>query len=198
MNTDRKELSMRVTATPRSRRRLAFPGTLAVLVLALSGGLVAACGGGDHATAMPTMGASAAPATAMPAAASHDPGADAAAIEAAWAARPDYVSHADARVQDAYRYALERPDVIQWMPCYCGCAAMQHRSNLDCFLRSRMSVGAVAYEEHASYCDVCVQTALLAKQRIAEGRSLAEIRAQVDATFGGNGVPGTPTDLPKG
>lgn len=176
---------MRVPATPRSRRRLAFSGTLAVLVLALSGGLVAACGGGDHATA-------------MPAAASHDPGADAAAIEAAWAARPDYVSHADARVQEAYRYALERPDVIQWMPCYCGCAAMQHRSNLDCFLRSRMSVGAVAYEEHASYCDVCVQTALLAKQRISEGRSFAEIRAEVDATFGGNGVPGTPTDLPKG
>jgi hypothetical protein len=26
--------------------------------------------------------------------------------------------------------------------------------------------------------------------------SLAEIRAEVDATLGGNGVPGTPTDLP--
>ena len=190
---------MRVPATPRSRRRLAFSGALAVLVLALSGGLVAACAGGDHATAMPTMGAWAAPTTAMPAAApSHDLGTDAAAIEAAWAARPDYVSHADARVQEAYRSALERPDVIQWMPCSCGCAAMQHRSNLDCFLRSRMSVGAVAHEEHASYCDVSVQTALLARQRIAEGRSLAEIRAEVDATFGGNGVPGTPTDLPKG
>jgi hypothetical protein len=75
---------------------------------------------------------------------------------------------------------------------------MQHRNNLDCFLRARMTAGAVVFEEHASYCDVCVQTALLAKQRIGEGRSLAAIRAEVDATFGGNGVPGTPTDLPKG
>lgn len=193
-----KELPMRVPATARSHRRRAISGTLAVLVLALSGGLVAACGGGANATVMPTMDASVASGTEMPGAASHDPGTDAAAVETAWAARPDYVRGADARVQEAYRYALERPDVIRWMPCYCGCASMQHRSNLDCFLRARMTAGAVAFEQHASFCDVCVQTALLAKQRIGEGRSLAEIRAEVDATFGGNGVPGTPTDLPKG
>lgn len=189
---------MGLPATLRSHRRKAFSGTLAVVVLALSGGLVAACGGGANPTAMPAMDGSAASPTAMPGAASRDPGTDAAAIETAWAARPDYVRQADARVQEAYRYALERPDVIRWMPCFCGCAAMEHRSNLDCFLRARMTAGAVAFEEHASYCDVCVQTALLAKQRLAEGRSLSEIRAEVDTTFGGNGVPGTPTDLPKG
>jgi len=194
----RRESSMRAPTTPRLRRGWAASGTLAVLVLALSGGLVAACGGGTNATVMPMMGASGAPTPAMPAAASTGTSADAAAMEAAWAARPDYVRSATARVQEAYRYALTRPDVLQWMPCYCGCAAMEHQSNLDCFLRSRMSVGAVAYEEHASFCDVCVQTALLAKQRFAEGRSLAQVRAEVDATFGGNGVPGTPTDLPQG
>jgi hypothetical protein len=198
MTIRKKELTMRVPATARSHRRQAVSGTLAVLVLVLSGGLVAACGGGANTTAMPTMDALGASAAEMPDAASHDPGTDAAAIETAWAARPDYVRQADARVQKAYRYALERPDVIRWMPCFCGCASMQHRSNLDCFLRARMTVGAVAFEEHASSCDVCVQTALLAKQRIGEGRPLTEIRAEVNATFGGNGVPGTPTDLPKG
>jgi hypothetical protein len=152
---------------------------------------------------MPTVGASEAPAMtmsgALPSAAlPSGAGADTSAIEVAWAARPEYVRHAADTVQEAYHYALERPDVIQWMPCYCGCASMEHRSNLDCFLRARMAAGAVVFEEHASFCDVCVQTALLAKQRIGEGRSLAEIRAEVDATFGGNGVPGTPTDLPKG
>jgi hypothetical protein len=100
-------------------------------------------------------------------------------------------------VEAAYRYALERPDVVQWMPCWCGCAGMEHRSNLDCFFRSRIG-GAVAFEEHASYCDICVETALLAQRRLAEGRSLVEIRAEVDARWGGNGVPGTPTDLPQG
>ncbi len=188
---------MRVPA-PRSRRRMAFTGMLVPLLLALSGGLVAACGGGTPATAGPSIDSAGAAGMAMPAAASREPGTDAAAVETAWAARPDYVRGADARVQEAYRFALERPDVIRWMPCFCGCASMGHTSNLDCFLRARMSVGAVAFEEHAAYCDVCVQTALLAKQRIGEGRSLGAIRAEVDATFGGNGVPGTPTDLPKG
>ncbi len=177
----------------RTRPRLsAFSGALAVLLMALSGGLLAACGG-DGATAMPSMS----PAAEAASDTMHAPAGDAAAIEAAWAARPDYVSHASSMVQEAYRYALERPDVIQWMPCYCGCAAMAHRSNLDCFFRSRMAGGAVAFEEHASYCDVCVDTALLAKKRVAEGRSLAEVRAEVDALYGGKGVPGTPTDLPQ-
>ncbi|HEX2810583.1 MAG TPA: hypothetical protein VHN80_30845, partial [Kineosporiaceae bacterium] len=51
-----------------SRRRPAFLGMLAVLVLALSGGLVAACGGGANPTlmaAMPTKDASEAPAMTM-------------------------------------------------------------------------------------------------------------------------------------
>lgn len=187
------------STSSRSRRRPAFLGMLAVLVLALSGGLVAACSGGANPTlmaSMPTRDASEAPTMTMSAAPAS--GADASAIEVAWTARPEYVRQATDMVQEAYHYAIERPDVIQWMPCYCGCAAMEHRSNLDCFLRARMAAGAVVFEEHASFCDVCVQTALLAKQRIAEGRSLAEIRAEVDATFGGKGVPGTPTDLPKG
>ena len=188
---------MRVPAS-RSRRRMAFPGPLPVLVLALSGGLVAACGGGGtSSTAMPTM-AGPASSAAMPAAAAQDSAASDGAVESAWAARPAYVSQATERVQSAYRYALERPDVIAWMACYCGCASMGHTSNLDCFVRARMSVGAVAFDEHASYCDVCVQTALLARQRIGEGHSLAEIRAEVDAMFGASGVQGTPTDLPKG
>jgi hypothetical protein len=203
MDAGRKELSMRASATPRSRRFRAVSGVFAVMVLALSGAAVSACGGGG--ATMPTMTPSMSPAAAASmapggavSAPSYAPAADSAAIEAAWAARPSYVTDGGAMVMEAYRYALERPDVIQWMPCYCGCTAMGHRSNLDCFFRSRMAGGAVAFEEHASYCDVCVDTALLAKKRIAEGRTLPEIRAEVDSTFGGRGVPGTDTAVPQG
>lgn len=201
-------LSRPAPAAPSRRPMSAFAGSAAVLLVAVSGGL-AACGGGGGAS-MPSgepvgsMPAASMPAASMPAASSMPIGAtgaqpaDANAIEAAWEARPDYVRHAHPRVAEAYRYALERPDVIQWMPCYCGCEGMGHRSNLDCFLLSRMAGGAVAFEEHASFCDICVETALLAKQRLAEGRALAEIRAEVDVTWGGAGVPGTDTALPQG
>ena len=182
-------MSVPTSRSPRSRRVRAFSGTFAVVLITLSGGL-AACGGGQGGSMEAgSTGSTGGSAAAQPA--------DDGAIELAWEARPDYVRHAHPRVAEAYRYALERPDMIQWMPCYCGCEAMDHRSNLDCFLRSRMAGGAVAFEEHASFCDICVETALLAKQRLAEGRSLAEIRAEVDATWGGAGVPGTDTALPQ-
>lgn len=119
-------------------------------------------------------------------------------IAATWGARPDYVHAAHPMVQDAYAYALERPDVIEWMPCYCGCGAMAHDSNLDCFFKPRGSGEGLVFEEHASYCDICVETALMARQMMGKGRPLTEIRATIDAMYSANGVPGTPTELPPG
>lgn len=117
-------------------------------------------------------------------------------MAATWQGRPAFVTQNGAEVEAAYAYALERPDVIQWMPCYCGCAAMDHRSNLDCFFKPRSAGMPVAYEEHASYCDVCVKTALTAKRLLGQGMSLREIRAVVDAQFGSGSAPGTQTELP--
>ena len=81
------------------------------------------------------------------------------------------------------------------MPCYCGCEAMDHRSNLDCYLLRSVDGAPTQFEEHASYCEICVRTTLLTRQLLSEGRSLREIRATVDATFGGN-APGTSTGMP--
>jgi hypothetical protein len=72
---------------------------------------------------------------------------------------------------------------------------MGHRSNLDCFFQRR-ETGALAFEEHASYCDICIETANLASKMIVDGASMGQIRAAVDATFGGGAAPGTDTALP--
>lgn len=119
-------------------------------------------------------------------------------IAAAWATSPVYVHQHGAATEEAYAFAVARPDILQWMPCYCGCAAMEHRSNLECFLERRDAGGPIAFEEHASYCDICVQTALKAKQMLAQGATLTQMRAAVDEAFGGRGAPGTPTELPPG
>ena len=115
--------------------------------------------------------------------------------ESAWDARPDYVRTADARTQEAYAFAIARPDVADWMPCYCGCVAMDHRNNTDCYLRPRENGMPVVFDEHASYCGVCVDITLLSKTMIGEGRSLPEIRAAVDSQFG-DIAAGTDTPLP--
>jgi hypothetical protein len=115
-------------------------------------------------------------------------------IETAWASRPAYVRALPDDWQAAYRFALERPDVVQWNPCNCGCNEIGHRSNLDCFF-DRRETGQIVFQEHGSYCDICVETANLAASMLADGKSAAEIRAAVDAAFGGGGH-GTDTPMP--
>ena len=171
-------------------RRTTAPALLAFTVLL--GGTTAACSG-----ARPSEPAAAsAPATAVEA---KVPSGNVviptdAEIAAAWDRRPDYVRALPEDWQAAYKFALARPDVIGWMPCNCGCAGQGHRSNLDCFFDRRES-GEITFQEHGSFCDICVNTSNLAAKLLGEGKSMAEIRAAVDKTFGGGGHS-TDTPLP--
>jgi len=116
-------------------------------------------------------------------------------VDTAWAARPAYVQGANARTQEAYAFAIARPDVVDWMPCYCGCVAMDHRNNTDCYMKPRTEGAPVVFDEHASFCEICVDITLLAKSMSAEGKTLLEIRVRVDGMYG-NTAPGTDTALP--
>ena len=161
-------------------------GAAALLVLVLVGGSsVAACTGTHD---EPTSAAMAAQPT-MHVEAVAD-GTDTVAIDAMWAARPDYVRSHPA-VEAAYDYAIHNPQIIEWMPCYCGCGEMGHGSNLDCYIRPADGT----FEEHASYCDICVEITLKTKELVDQGVNLRQIRMIVDQTWGGS-TPGTPTALP--
>ena len=185
------------------RRRIVI-GWLPTLLLFVLGGGMAGCAGSAATPGVtyappPSMAEAATPpAPVAGAPTGHTMGhamPSAAEAESAWDARPDYVRTADARTQEAYAFAIARPDVADWMPCYCGCVAMDHRNNTDCYLRPRENGMPVVFDEHASYCGVCVDITLLSKSMIGEGRSLSEIRAAVDGQFGGI-APGTDTPLP--
>ena len=185
------------------RRRIVI-GWLPTLLLFVLGGSMAGCAGTPMAPGMtyappPVTAAPATPpAPVAGAPTGHTMGhamPSVAEAESAWDARPDYVRTADARTQEAYAFAIARPDVADWMPCYCGCVAMNHRNNTDCYLRPRENGMPVVFDEHASYCGVCVDITLLSKTMIGEGRSLPEIRAAVDSQFG-DIAAGTDTPLP--
>ena len=187
----------------RGARRVRYLLPIVVLVVA-SGTAFAACGDGHAAGADPTMGAAQVAAT--PAGNAGQSGAMASGAmgpgamdvapawaDEAWAHRPAFTG-VTAATEAAYHYAVYHPQAIQWMPCYCGCAAMDHRSNLDCYIKP-MTGGNVTFEEHASYCDLCVQITLKTKELLAQGASLGGARAAIDALYAGD-VPGTPTELP--
>jgi hypothetical protein len=44
---------------------------------------------------------------------------------------------ANDKVIEAYQFAVEHPEVLNYMPCYCGCnEEAGHKSNEDCFVKS--------------------------------------------------------------
>ena len=63
---------------------------------------------------------------------------------------PDYVRQGPALVRETYQFALERPDVLTYMPCYCGCGSHGDKNNLDCFIDQRKPTGEVVFDPHAS------------------------------------------------
>lgn len=57
---------------------------------------------------------------------------------------PALFSRARPEAQEAYRYALAHHDVLQYIPCYCGCGVdgSGHTSNWDCYVAEVRPDGA--------------------------------------------------------
>ena len=49
---------------------------------------------------------------------------------------PAGMEKSDPEVLEAYVFAAKHPEVLQYMPCYCGCEHPRtaHESNYDCFV----------------------------------------------------------------
>ncbi|MGB8215758.1 MAG: PCYCGC motif-containing (lipo)protein [Candidatus Methanoperedens sp.] len=79
----------------------------------------------------------------------------------------------------AYTYATEHPDLLEQIPCYCGCGGHSgHRFLRDCFIHDDWT-----YDEHASFCDVCVGEAIKVQDYLASGKTLAEARTLIDQEY---------------
>ena len=109
---------------------------------------------------------------------------------------PQYVMAASEDVRMAYQYAMDRTDVMMWMPCYCGCGEHSgHKSAKNCFIKETSTATNVQFDEHGANCAMCVSIVLDTKRMQEEGRSLREIRDYIDEEYGSIG-PGTDTPLP--
>ena len=91
---------------------------------------------------------------------------------------PLVVRAAPSSVTDAYRFAAVNAEVLQKIPCYCGCGAMGHESNYDCFWQSEGKMRA-----HALGCGICVDIAQDTLRGLEQGHSLLDIRQQIDTDY---------------
>jgi len=64
-------------------------------------------------------------------------------------ALPGFVQDAPPQVKEAYRFAIANPDVLSDFPCYCGCGAIGHQNNLQCYIKEVGSDGSIEFENHA-------------------------------------------------
>jgi len=76
-------------------------------------------------------------------------------------------------VAEAYRVARDRPELLEQMPCYCGCYVTQgHQNLLDCFR-----------DRHPESCPTCVAIALRAAKLDKVGYSPADIKRMIDREY---------------
>ncbi|HJW91825.1 MAG TPA: PCYCGC motif-containing (lipo)protein [Anaerolineales bacterium] len=105
---------------------------------------------------------------------------------------PKEMQEAPAVVSQAYQFAAANPEVVQQLPCYCGCGSMGHTSNYDCYIAGVEASGAITYDPHALGCSICVDITQDAMRLLRQGKTVPEIRAYVDATYAKYG----PSNMP--
>jgi uncharacterized membrane protein len=100
-------------------------------------------------------------------------------------------------VKAVYRFAAEHPEVLSYVPCFCGCERGGHKGNDDCFVKSRNALGDVTeWEPHGLDCAVCLDVANEAMQMTRSGASVRDIRAAIEAKWNRPGSGHTPTPMP--
>jgi uncharacterized protein with PCYCGC motif len=88
-------------------------------------------------------------------------------------------------VTAAYEFAAEHPEVLSYVPCFCGCQRAGHQGNADCFVKSRAANGdVIEWDEHGVDCAVCLDVATRSRQMYSSGASVRDIRAAIDKEFG--------------
>ena len=109
---------------------------------------------------------------------------------------PAFLASAAPRVREAYRFALANPDALKTVPCYCGCGAMGHDSNLACFVQpAGEQESEVVFDQHGAGCGICVDITQDVMRLAADGQRPSVIRTYIDAAYG-QIAPGTDTPLP--
>jgi hypothetical protein len=101
-------------------------------------------------------------------------------------------------VHQVYEFAARHPEVLQYVPCYCGCERVGHSGNHDCFVKSRAANGRVTeFDSHGVGCTICIDVARDAMVMFNSGAKPAAIRAAIDKKYGGRFPSATPTPKPR-
>ncbi|SNQ59994.1 PCYCGC motif-containing (lipo)protein [Candidatus Methanoperedens nitratireducens] len=106
-------------------------------------------------------------------------------------------AYKDAMTLKAYTYATKHPEMLEQIPCYCGCGGhgsaasdgKAHRFLRDCFINDNWQ-----YDDHGSNCDTCLALASKTQDYLAAGKTLKEARELIDREYQGKYPDSMPTN----
>ena len=97
-----------------------------------------------------------------------------------------------------YEFAARHPEVMNYIPCFCGCERGGHKDNHDCFVAARDANKKVTvWEPHAVGCEICVDVAYQALEMHTAGAKVADIRDAIEKKYASHNGGHTPTPMPK-
>jgi hypothetical protein len=100
-------------------------------------------------------------------------------------------------VRATYDFAAQHPEVLKYVPCYCGCGSQGHKANESCFVARRDPKGNVLeWDTHGFGCTICVDVAREAMQLYASGADVMSIRTAIERRWAANAEGRTPTPAP--
>ena len=95
----------------------------------------------------------------------------------------------------AYAFALTEAgnDLLEQVPCYCGCKNIGHMHTRDCFWTDEEK-----WDKHGVRCMICVEIAMNTKLMHEEGKGIIEIREKIDSHYERIAEYATETPMPEG
>jgi len=111
---------------------------------------------------------------------------------------PSFVKNLDPKVGEVYQRVAENTELLDWIPCYCGCgSSVEHKSNRDCFIHEIKANGSIVWDSHGTTCGVCLEIAVEAINLKKQGKSLLEIRKNIDQKYQDQYAQPTLTPMPS-
>ena len=180
--------------------------TVAVIVVVVAAAIAACSSPGDGSASSPATSAPASSAVAAPVSSPAPPTAlvaspnDPRFIDVSLPLLPDNLPYA-ARpadvVRTVYAFAAHHPEVLRYVPCFCGCERMGHHANDECFIAKRSATGKVVeWQPHGVICEICLDVAREAIQLHDTGASVEQIRTTIDRKWTNQGASHTNTPMP--
>lgn len=108
---------------------------------------------------------------------------------------PKFLSKKPEDMKLIYEAVAYSKDLLEKMPCYCGCGeSVGHKDNYDCFIHENKEDGRIVWDDHGTKCVVCLEIAAQSITDYQNGKSIKEIRKDIDEKYKEGYAEPTPTD----